>query len=336
MHDINSTRLETSAESNTYGEYQELGEYQESGAYHGQGEASFEMPMTEAEEEALAAELLGVSSEMEMDQFLGGLFRKIGGAAKFLSKNAGPLAGALKGLAGKALPFLGGALGTAIPIPGVGTALGAAVGQAASKFLQSETESLELEEQEFETARRYVQLASQAIRQASRIPPRGNPYAAANFALRNALRRLRGAGRYRPRPTYVGYSPYAAYPLSEPCPPCPVCPTCAQAVPTADTSQQPLADTPPQAGAGSVSASSAGGSELPSGEFQFEEEFGAGGGELPSGEFQFEEEFGGVGERGGEGEYYETDHEFLTDSGAGRGHSGRWVRHGRKIILHGL
>ena len=27
--------------------------------------------MTEADEEALAAELLGVSSEMEMDQFLG-------------------------------------------------------------------------------------------------------------------------------------------------------------------------------------------------------------------------------------------------------------------------
>jgi hypothetical protein len=116
MHDIDSTRLETSQEYNTYGEFQE------SEAYDRESEASFEMPMTEAEEEALTAELLGVNSEMEMDQFLGDLFRKIkrglGGAAKFLSQNAGPLSGALKDLAGKALPFLGGALGTAIPIPG--------------------------------------------------------------------------------------------------------------------------------------------------------------------------------------------------------------------------
>ena len=141
--------------------------------------------MTEAEEEALAAELLGVSSELEMDQFLGGLFRKIkrslGGAAKFLSQNAGPLAGALKGIAAKALPFLTGALGTAIPIPGVGTALGAALDQAASKLLQSELENMEFEEQEFEMSRRFVRLASQAIRQAGRIPPRGNPVLAANL-----------------------------------------------------------------------------------------------------------------------------------------------------------
>jgi len=326
MHDINSTRLETSEESNTYGEYQELGEYQES-------QASFEMPMTEAEEEAFTAELLGVGSEAEMEQFLGGLFRKIksglGGAAKFLSQNAGPLAGALRGLAGKALPLLGGALGTAIPIPGAGTALGAAVGQAASKFLQSETETLEAGEQEYEMAKRFVRLASQAIRQASRIPPRGNPYAAANFALRNALRRLGSTGRYRPRRIYFDYSRYAPYRMSEPCPPCPVCPTCAQAVPSADTTQQPLPTphTPPQAGMGDSS-----------GEWEFGGvgEFGREG----EGEY-YEAEREGEGEhyefgREGEGENYETDHEFLADSGGGHGHSGRWVRRGRKIILHGL
>src|SRR5262249_378539 len=130
MHDIDSTRLESSQEYNTHGEYEE------SEAYDREGEATFEMPITEAEEEALAAELLGVGSEAEMDQFLVGLFRKIkrglGGVARFLNKTAGPLTAALKDLAGKALPSLGGALGTAIPIPGVGTALGTAVGQAAT------------------------------------------------------------------------------------------------------------------------------------------------------------------------------------------------------------
>jgi len=317
MHDINSTRLETN------GEY---GEYQESEAYDRESETSFEMPTNEAEEEALTAELLGVSNEAEMDQFLGGLFRKIkqglGGATKFLSQNAGPLAGALKGLAGKALPFLGGALGTAIPIPGLGTALGAAVGQAASNFLQSETEGMEVGEQEFQRARRYVQLASQAIRQASRIPPRGNPYAAANFALRNALRRLRGVGPYRARPVYSGYNPYAAYPVSEPCPPCPICPTCAQAIP--DTSQQslPTAQASPQVGAAATTGMSGG--EPPSSEYQSE--------------YTGEWEFGGMGETEGEGEgeYYETDNEFLAAPGAGYSRGGRWVRRGRKIILYGL
>jgi hypothetical protein len=328
MHDIDSTRLETSQEYNTYGEY---GEYEESEAYDREGEATFEMPITEAEEEALTAELLGVGSEAEMDQFLGGLFRKIkrglGGAARFLNQNAGPLTAALKDLAGKALPSLGGALGTAIPIPGVGTALGTAVGQAASNFLQSETESLEAEEQEYETAKRYVQLASQAIRQASRIPPRGYPYRAANFALRNALRRLRGADGFRPRPIYARYSPYAPYAVSEPCPPCPVCPTCEQPVPASDIPQQSLATgpTPSQAGAGGDAAVS-----------------GADGGKSPSSEFAFEDtgesEFGGSAEAGGEaeGEYYETDHEFIAASGEDRGRSGRWVRRGRKIILYGL
>src|SRR5215217_5522126 len=120
MHDIDSTRLETNAEHDEHHAYQEF-------EHDGQREDRFEMPITAEEEEALAAELLGVTNEAEMDQFFGKLFRKlrpaIGGAAKFLSRNAGPLAGALKGIARKALPFVGGALGSAIPIPGVGTAL---------------------------------------------------------------------------------------------------------------------------------------------------------------------------------------------------------------------
>src|SRR5687768_13200453 len=128
MHDIDSTRLEASPDSHEQESHEEFESYESSNAQ----EESFEVPMTESEEEALAAELLGVSSEEELEQFLGGLFRKVrrhlGGAGKFLAQNSGPLAGALKGIAAKALPFLGGALGTAIPIPGLGTAIGAAAG----------------------------------------------------------------------------------------------------------------------------------------------------------------------------------------------------------------
>ena len=138
MHDIDNTRLEVAPE------YQEYQEYQESDAAQPErleeGEGDLEMPMSEAEEEALAAELLGVSNEAELDQFLGGLFRKISkgikGAAGFLSRAAGPLAGALKGIARTALPALGTVLGTAIPIPGVGTALGASAIAYTRTYLQ--------------------------------------------------------------------------------------------------------------------------------------------------------------------------------------------------------
>ncbi|HYT59792.1 MAG TPA: hypothetical protein VEL06_06460 [Haliangiales bacterium] len=325
MHDIDSTRLETSQDHNEFEEYQEFE------SHNGPGE--LEMPMTEAEEEALAAELLGVSSELEMDQFLGGLFRKIkrglGGAAKFLNQNAGPLAGALKGLAGKALPFLGGALGTAIPIPGVGTALGSALGRAASNLLQSELENLELEEQEFEMARRYVQLASQAMRQAARIPPRANPAAAINFALRNALQRMRGTGGFRPQPIYVRYRPCAPCPPPEPCP---ACPACAQPLPAGDSSPPAGNGDSGTAPTGDTGRSASGEFEFEEGEFEREGEF--------EGEREFEDtgEFEDAGEHEGEGEreYYETDNELFGASGTGGGRGGRWVRRGRKIVLYGL
>src|SRR5215813_13645823 len=103
MHDIDTTRLEASPS------YEQEDQH-ESESYNEEGEQTFEMPITEAEEEALAAESLGVSSEADLEQFLGGLFRKLkkslGGAAKFLAQNAAPLAGALKGIASKALPFV--------------------------------------------------------------------------------------------------------------------------------------------------------------------------------------------------------------------------------------
>jgi uncharacterized protein (DUF697 family) len=59
---------------------------------------------------------------------------------------AKPLGGVLKGVAKKALPFVGGALGSIIPIPGVGTAVGTAVGSAASKLLEAELEGLSPED----------------------------------------------------------------------------------------------------------------------------------------------------------------------------------------------
>ncbi|HEX3140859.1 MAG TPA: hypothetical protein VHQ87_12445, partial [Rhizobacter sp.] len=144
------------------------------GQSEGEGEASFglrdgESPFSEAEETELALELLSVASEEELDQFLGKLFKgawkglkKVGSA---VGKIAKPLGGALKGLAKTTLPFVGGALGSFIPIPGVGTALGTALGSAVSSALEAEFSELEAEEQEFEMAKRFVRIAGTAAQQ---------------------------------------------------------------------------------------------------------------------------------------------------------------------------
>ena len=130
-----------------------------------------EFPLSEAEEVELAMELLSVSSEAEMDQFLGKMFKKVWRGVKkvgsVVGKIARPLGGVLKAVAKKALPFVGGALGTLIPIPGVGTALGSALSNA----LELETAGMNDEDREFEMARRFVRIAASAAQQAALAPP---------------------------------------------------------------------------------------------------------------------------------------------------------------------
>jgi peptidoglycan hydrolase-like protein with peptidoglycan-binding domain len=150
-----------------------------------------QQPFGEAEENELAMELLSVSSEGELDQFLGKVFKaaskglkNVGAAA---GKTAGPLGGVLKGLAKQALPFIGGALGSFIPIPGVGTAVGSALGSAVSKALEAELAGLELEERELEMARRFVRIAGTAAQEAALSPPSADLRAAVRSAVRRHI-----------------------------------------------------------------------------------------------------------------------------------------------------
>lgn len=139
------------------------GEYE--GEYEGAGQGESASPFSEAEEIALAAELLSVSNEAELEQFLGKLWKGVKKVAGTVGKIAKPFSGVLKAVAKKALPFVGGALGSMIPIPGVGTALGTALGSAVSSALEMEFEGLELEDREFEMARRFVRIAGTAAQQ---------------------------------------------------------------------------------------------------------------------------------------------------------------------------
>ena len=200
MHNIDRTQLESEWEDETYenGGYQEMNgsmygeiydeiydetydEYESENGFYGESEGVFD----EAEEMELAAELLSISSEEELDQFIGGLFKKVArGARKLFKSPVGrALGGMLKGVAKKALPVVGGALGSMIPIPGVGTALGAAAGSAAGKMFGLELEGMSEEDQEFEVARRFVRLAGDAAQGAVSVPQNVPPKQAAQAAL---------------------------------------------------------------------------------------------------------------------------------------------------------
>jgi uncharacterized protein (DUF697 family) len=157
----------------------------ESFEFGGSGGGEVGSLLTEAEEVELAMELMAVTNEAEMEQFLGNVFKKAWSGIKKIAK---PLGGVLKSVAKKALPFVGSALGSFIPIPGVGTALGGALGTAVSKALELEYGELESEEAEFEMARRFVRIAASAAQQAGAAPQTGDLMSAANRAVVDAAR----------------------------------------------------------------------------------------------------------------------------------------------------
>ena len=163
------------------------------------------LPFTEAEEIALAEELLSIASEEELDLFLGKMFKGIGrGLAKFgrfVGRNVlKPLGGALKAIAKSALPFVGGALGSLIPIPGVGTALGKAVVGAVAKALEAEFAGLSPELRDFEAARRFVRLAGTAAQLAAEAEFGASEAEVLEMALTEAARRHLPALAANPAP----------------------------------------------------------------------------------------------------------------------------------------
>src|SRR3989442_1028792 len=181
-------------------EFQEIGELGEAPEAHDQflgdilgsvlgGEVG--SPLTEAQEIELASELLEISNEQELEQFLGGLFKKVSqGVGSFIKSPVGrALGGILKNVAKKALPVVGGALGSMVA-PGIGTAIGSKLGSMASGLFEVELEAMPQEQAEYEVARRYVGLASSAARHTALARPRPgvNPVTVARAAVTRAAR----------------------------------------------------------------------------------------------------------------------------------------------------
>jgi hypothetical protein len=143
----------------------------------------------EMDEMELAASLLEVSSDQEMEQFLGDLFSKAAGAiGSFVRGPVGQaIGGVLKNVAKQALPVAGAALGNLIA-PGVGGAIGSKLAGAVGQAL--ELEGMSPQDREFEAARRIVRLAGEAAKTAAQIPPTVPPVQAARTALVQAAQQV--------------------------------------------------------------------------------------------------------------------------------------------------
>jgi hypothetical protein len=166
----------------------------------GGGRRHGDSPFSENEELELAAELLDVRNEQELDHFLGGLISKVGNAIGSVVKSpiGQALGGVLKKVAKTALPIAGSALGTFIGGP-AGGLIGGKLASTAGNLFGLELEGLSGEDREFEVARRFVRFASSAARHATRVPRGANPHQAARWATIAAARRhapglLRKAG----------------------------------------------------------------------------------------------------------------------------------------------
>jgi hypothetical protein len=139
-------------------------------------------PFSEAEEMELAAGLLEVTDEAELDQFIGDLIKKAGQAAgRFVRSPVGQqLGGMLKGVARQALPAVGGALAARFGAP---PQLGAQAASMLGQMFGLELEGLSAEDQEFEVAKQFVRLGGAAAQQAAAAPPTTPPQQAAQAAL---------------------------------------------------------------------------------------------------------------------------------------------------------
>lgn len=187
MHNIDRTQDLLSSELD---EFEAGDEEFDTGEIPLSEEGDWELPLEESEEMELASDLLEVTDDAELDQFLGKLFKKASrGVGRFMRSSAGRrLGGMLKGVAKKALPIAGGALGGFFGGP-LGAKIGSQLASAGGRMFGLELEGLSPEDQEFEIARRFVRLASSAAQQAASAPPSASPVNVAKKALIQAAKR---------------------------------------------------------------------------------------------------------------------------------------------------
>jgi hypothetical protein len=212
MHDIDRIRLETQQpETGMFeaGPFEaEQFEFAQAGTPSGETGEVF----SETDEMDLASELIEITSEAELDRFLGNLIGRAGNAiGKFVKSPEGKaIGGILKGAARQALPGIGSAVGGYFGGE-AGAKLGGDVASAAGRAFGLELEGLSSEDREFEVAKRYVSFAGEAVKNLALAPSNLDPRSAASRAA------VEAAKTYAPgllSPRQAGIEPQTYSPAS--------------------------------------------------------------------------------------------------------------------------
>lgn len=202
MHDIDRTQLEADYEGQTY-------EFEQPGWAGGNGEV-----FGEAEEMQLASELMQVSNEQELDQFLGSLIKQAGRALGSLvgSPDGQAIGSILKGAAKQLLPHAAGAIGAAFGGP-LGAKISSGIASLINSEVGQEAEGWNQEGRELDGAKQFVRVAADTVRNAMAASGMTDPMSAAQSAIAQAAEHrvpalLWHASRHRMAP-YSGQYPGA-------------------------------------------------------------------------------------------------------------------------------
>jgi hypothetical protein len=171
------------------------------------GQSEWGEVFNEGEVTELTAQLMEITNEAELDRFLGDLIKSAGRAiGKVVKSPIGQaVGGVLKGVAKKALPIAGGALGAYFGGP-LGAQIGSGLASAAGSALGLELETLSQEDREFEGGKQFVRFAADTVKNAASAPPSVDPRSAAQTAATTAAQKYApnllgpGSGSVAPSP----------------------------------------------------------------------------------------------------------------------------------------
>ena len=205
MHNLDRTHLEsdfddeTSLETGFDGSENFEGEFLDAEDFEYES-SEFDEDGGQDQEFELASELLEIEDDNDMDNFFAEIIMNEEGRRsrrrrrrrrrrRMFRRFAKRLGRGIRKVAKKLLPIAGRVVGTKFGGP-AGGALGSKVGSGAGQILGLEIEGLSPEDQDFEVARRIVQMATNVGHVADEIPDGIDDYEAAEIALHKTLEKF--------------------------------------------------------------------------------------------------------------------------------------------------
>ncbi|MCI5131216.1 MAG: hypothetical protein D3904_06760 [Candidatus Electrothrix sp. EH2] len=185
MNELEAGEFGDSEYEAEYDEF-EYGDGELEGEYEG---LEMEGIFSEAEEMELANELLNVSSDAELDQFLGKVFKRVVRKVRKFKRYARPAWKIFRRIGRRVLPYAGAAVGTYFGGP-AGAVVGRRLGKFAGSRLEMEFEGMGEEEMEFEVARRLVRTIGATAKDAVKAPTEVKPDVVVKKAATSAVQKF--------------------------------------------------------------------------------------------------------------------------------------------------